>query len=306
MPSFSKMGVFPAGYFRATTQWLLRERRDVVTRIDTLQAELLRIGRVKISYAPLAEGEGIKRSARPTGFDVTKGSSLARLMQAYIATGGNPYDISGFLYPDTTEWADTEGGPVRREKYPGGGFVAPISSSYNDPMPMPVTDPDALEGDVPPSPQQTGYEAYPGGQINSHRYAPGRMGGRLDRGTWDYATVNRVMHDVRGWANKEIKTRLQNMEWRIIKLSDLAEQLEQERDVVLMDAFAGQLNNMPLLDEDKIDPKRLCQVIIQDMYSLLYETNAGGVPFAFRANVQTGFLRFMFPDVPEDVAGSMG
>lgn len=300
MPSFSKMGVFPAGYFRATTQWLLRERRDVVNRIDTLQAELIRIGEVKMTYRPLQEGEGIKRSWQRTGFTVTQGSSLARLVQAYIATGGNPYDISGFLRPDTTVWVETETGLVRQEQYPGGGFVAPKSSEYNDPMPQPVSD------DGSESPQQTGYEAYPGGFVESPRYNPGRLGGRLDRGSWDSTTVNRVMHDVRRWANKEIKYRLQDMEWRVIKLSDLVEQLQQERDHVLMEAFAGQLNGMPLLDEDQIDPKRLCQVVIQDMYALLYEIDAAGIPYGFRARTDTGFLRFMFPDVPEDETGTLG
>ena len=301
------MGTFPANYFRSTTQWLLRERRDVVTRIDTLQAELLRIGTVKMSYRPLPSGDGIKMSEQAIGFTVTKGSSLARLVQAYIATGGNPYDISGFLRPDTTEWVETiDGELVRHERYPGGGFIAPKSAAYNEPLPMPVTDPDPNFSGTQPSPQQTGFEAYPGGFVDSHRYGPSRLGGRVDRGAWDSPTVNRVMHDVRKWANQEIKNRLQNMEWRIIKLSDLAEQLEQERDEVLLESFAGQLSNLPLLDQDQIDPKRLCQVIIQDMYTLLYETSAGGVPYGIRANVETGFLQFVYPDVPEDGVGSLG
>ena len=47
MPSFSKMsGGFPVGYFRATTAWLLRERRDVLARLAYLQAERERVGSV--------------------------------------------------------------------------------------------------------------------------------------------------------------------------------------------------------------------------------------------------------------------
>lgn len=303
MPSFSKMGIFPAGYFRATAEWLLRERRDVVTRIDTLQAELLRIGEVKMDYRPLPDGEGIKRSEQRKGFTVTKNSSLARLMQAYIALGGNPYNISGFLYPHTTEWIETDTGWTRNQKYPGGGMVAPESASYTGPQPTP-TDTDGVPYTAD---SRTGFEGSQAGMIASHRYNPGRMFGRLDRGAWDYSTVNRVMHDVRKWANKEIKTKLQDMEWRIVKLADTAEQLTDERDFVLMEAFAGQLNRMPLLDDSQVDPKRLCQVLIQDMYTLLYETAApGSPPFGFRANVETGFLRFTFPDQPEDEAGPMG
>jgi len=293
MPSFSKMGIFPVGYFRGITTWLLRERRDVTARIDTLEAELVRIGEVKISYRPLPEGEGVKRSHQATGFAVTKGSSVARLMQAYIATGGNPYDISGFLHPDTTTWVDTDSGAVMMEQYPGGGMIAPKSAEY-----VTKSEPTSEDGSTPP--EKTGFEAYQGGMIDHPGYVAGRMGGRLDRGTWDSDTVNLVMHDVRKWANKEIKARLQDMEWRIVKLADLAEQLRQERDFILMDAFAGQLNGLGLLDEVKQDPRRLCQCIIQDMYALLYETDATGVPYGFRANVETGFLRFVYPDEPAD------
>lgn len=299
MSSFSRMGTFPVGYFRATAEWLLRERRDVVARIDTLQAELIRIGEVRITYRPLVQGNGVKVSEQRRGFAVTKGSSLARLMQAYIAQGGNPYNISSFLHPDTTGWVENDDGTMSRiELYPGGGLIAPKSTSYTSP-----SEPLSEDGSVPP--KKTGYEAHEGGWIESHKYQPARMGGRLDRGAWDYSTINRLMHDVRKWANKEIKTRLQDMEWRIIKLSDLAEQLTKERDEVLQEAFAGQLSGLEALDEDQIDPKRLCQCLIQDMYALLYETD-GGVPFGFRANVQTGFLGFTFPDVPEDEAGPMG
>ena len=299
MGSFSKMGAFPAGYFRATAEWLLRERRDVMARVSTMQAELARIGEVRMVYRRLAEGDGTRVSEQRQGFAVTKGSSIARLMQAYIAQGGNPYNISSFLYPDTTAWVmGADGLMVRVEAYPGGGFVAPKSVSYIG-QPSPLSE----DGSVPP--EKTGYEAHEGGMIASHKYLPGRMGGRLNRGSWDYSTVNRLMHDVRKWANKEIKTRLQDMEWRIVKLSDLAEQLTKERDEVLQEAFAGQLSGLPPLDEDQQDPRRLCQCLIQDMYALLYETN-GDVPFGFRANAETGFLGFTFPDVPEDEAGTLG
>lgn len=296
MPSFSKMAIFPVGYFRSVTTWLLRERRDVVFRLDTLEAELVRIGDVKVSYRPLLEGGGVKRSHQATGFAVTKGSSLARLLQAYIATGGNPYSISGFLHPDTTTWVDTDSGAVRMEQYPGGGLIAAKSAEY-------VSKSEPMSEDGTEAPKMTGFEAYQGGMIDHPGYVPGRMGGRLDRGTWDSDTVNLVMHDVRKWANKEIKARLQDKEWHIIKLADLAEQLRQERDCTLMDAFAGQLHGLGLLDEVKQDPRRLCQCIIQDMYSLLFETDGTPVPYGFRANVDTGYLRFVYPDVPEDGDG---
>lgn len=302
MPSFSKMGSFPVGYFRATTQWLLKERRDVVARIAYLQAELTRIGFVKMYYQAVPQGEVIQRTERRFGFSVTRNSSLARLVQAYIATGGNPYNISGFLHPDQTEWLENvDEDLVKLEQYPGGGIVAPKSVAYNNPVPGVGTN---LDGT--PLVDRTGYEGYEGGYVDSHRYYPNRQGGRLDRGAWDYSTVNRVMHDVRKWANVTIKRRLQDMEWQIIKLSDLHEQLRQERDQVLMEAFAGQLDGLEILDEEQYDPRRLVQSIIADMYALIYETDESGVPRGTKASADLGFLYFAFPNVPEENLGPMG
>ena len=300
MPSFSKMSIFPAGYFHATASWLLRERRDVVARISTLQAEMDRIGEVTMRYRTVVEGESTKATEQRIGFTVTEGTSLARLMQAYIATGGNPFNISGFLHPNSTEvLVGDDGQAVVKQIYPSGGAPAARSVEYNDPLP----EPPAEGNDYP---EMTGYEGYEGGYIDSYRYNPGRMGGRMDRGSWDDNTVTRVMHDVRKWANKEIRTRLQDKEWMIIKLSDCWEQLRMERDFVLMEAFGGQLIDMPELDEEKFDPQRLCQQLIADMYMLLYDVGESGIPTGFTPNPGLGLLYFAFKDVPEDLAGPMG
>jgi len=301
MPSFSKLSIFPAGYFRATSMWLLRERRDVVARIATLTAEMGRIGVVTMHYDTETEGNNTKATERRTGFDVTAGSSLAKLIQAYVATGGNPFDISGFLHPDTTQVnLQEDGSASRKQQYPGGGAPAARSVEYNNPLPE-----EGPGGKNAPR-KKTGYEGYEGGYIDSTRYVPGRMGGRMDRGAWDHGTVLRVMHDVRKWANKEIKARLQDMEWRIIKLSDLHEQLQTERDMVLMEAFGGQLNDMPPLDDEKFDPRRFCQVLISQMYALIYETGASGIPLGTRPDPALGLISFAFEDMPEDAAGPMG
>lgn len=295
--SFNKMAVFPVGYFRATCEWLLRERRDVVARVDTLTAEMERIGFVHVQYERVAQGDAKTATYRRTGFTVTKGSSLSRLVQAYIAQGGNPLNACGFLHPETTDWVVTEfGETVAVQKYPGGGAPGPKSADYNDPLPE-----SPLPGEM--RPDMSGYEGYRGGMVDHPGYMPGRLGSRLDRGAWDYATVNRVMHDVRGWANKEIKTRLQDMEWRIVKLSDCWEQLKMERDDVLLGAFAGQLSNFPELDPDTVDPKRLVQVVMADMYDLLFDRS--GSKSSFKANPELGFLYFALEDDLGDGLGLM-
>ena len=125
---------------------------------------------------------------------------------------------------------------------------------------------------------------------------------------WDTTTVVRIMDDVRKWANPTIKARLQRMEWRIIKLCDLAEQLRKERDEVLTEAFGGQTEALPWLDEESIDPQRLMTAIVSDMYALLYQTDAetGSVPLNTSASNEIGFLIFAFKDTPEDEMGPMG
>ncbi len=330
MPSFSKTSVFPAGYFRATSAWLLRERRDVVARLTTLGAEMTRIGFVTMHYRKIKQGESTLATEQRMGFSVTAGSSLARLVQAYIATGGNPFNISGFLHPETSSFeAQADGDVAVSQDYPGGGVYSAMSAEYNEPHVKSTaevspsgdvvsvgdsdaneTDPEADEGEVPKQADQTGYEGYPGGYVGSslgpsHRYFPARQGGRVDRGAWDHATVHRAMEDIRKWANKEIRARLQDKEWRIIKLSDCWEQLRMERDFTLMEAFAGQLDGLPVRDDLMVDPQRLCQNVIADMYALLYDVDESGLPTGFKPNPGLGLLYFAIPDVPEDMAGPM-
>jgi len=315
MPSFSKMSVFPAGYFRATSAWLLRERRDVVARLVTLGSEMTRIGFVTMHYRKVKQGESSLATEQRIGFSVTAGSSLARLVQAYIATGGNPFNISGFLHPESSDIKPQADGNVAVfQDYPGGGVFSAMSAEYNEPYVESLNASEKKEKkalEQPEQPVQSGYEGFPGGYVGtslgaSHRYFPARQGGRLDRGAWDNATVHRMMEDTRKWANKEIRARLQDKEWRIIKLSDCWEQLRMERDFTLMEAFAGQLADIPGLDEFMVDPQRLCQNVIADMYALIYEVDESGLPVGFKPSPSIGHLFFAIPDVPEDMAGPMG
>jgi hypothetical protein len=300
MPSFSKMSVFPVGYYRAITAWLLRERRDVAARIATLTAEMERIGFVTVHYRKVQEGNHSKATYQRTGFSVTEGSSLARLIQAYVATGGNPLNICGFLYPDSTDVSATEDGEgAFAQDYPGGGAPGAKSADYNDPLPEDPEDGSEI-------PQQSGFEGYRGGMIDHPGYMPGRLGSRMDRGSWDYNTVTRTMHETRKWANKEIKNKLQNKEWQIIKLSDAWEQLKTERDEVLMEAFAGQLDGVPILNEATFDPRRLMQVLVADMTKLLFDVDESGVPQGAKPHPELGHLYFALKDVPGDGVGLMG
>jgi len=289
------MSVWPVGYFRATTSWLLRNRKAVSARVGAIDAEVERIGFVTVAYKLTTEDGETKATEERIGFSVTEGSSLGRLCQAYVANGGNPLDISPFMHPDSTEIVseDADGGVKVHRVYPHGGIVAPISTDYNDPI--------AVEG------KETGYGSYRGGWVDADSYYPARQGGRQDRGNFDSNSVVRYMHQIRSWANQEIKERLQDIEWQIIKLCDLREQLEKERDEVLVQAFGGALSGVSEFDSNRFSPDLRMQVLIQDMYEMLYETDNDGEVIAFRANQgKVPFLEFTFPDVSSENRDPMG
>ncbi len=296
MASFSKMAVFPAGYFRAFSRWLLQNRRDVAARVATMSAEIARIGFVRVLYGGAFTADGdLMKTERRTGFAVTEGSTIARLVQAYIAGGGNPWDISSFMYPDSTAVEakpETEEEVVQQE-YPGGGVVAPLSADY---QPTNVT-----------RPGESGYESDPGGHASTTRYYPDRIGGRIDPGIFDHDAVVKSMHMMRKWANQDIKERLLDIEWRIVKQADLREQLIQERDVVLVQAFGGVLSGLPELFDNELFPRSLMvQNLVQDMYALLFELDETGAVASFKANSDTGFTYFTFSAEAEEVRDSLG
>lgn len=288
--SFDKLSVWPVGYFRAYSSWLLRNRRDIAARMATISAELERIGQVKITYkSTKVEGQERKTEER-LSISVTPNSSLGRLMQAYVANGGNPLDISTFMYPDSVEVLD--GDPSNTsETYPHAGVFAPISANPNDPV---------------QSDEKTGYGPYPGGFIRSDRYYPARQKGRTSAGAFDSDTIVRTMHQMRHWANQEIKEKLQDVEWRIIKLADLREQLVQEQDDVLNQAFGGCLTGMGSLDEARFDPSLQVQNLVQSMYQLLYETDATGTVTSLKPNANVPFMKFTFPDLPSELREPLG
>ncbi|OHD22584.1 MAG: hypothetical protein A2Y38_00490 [Spirochaetes bacterium GWB1_59_5] len=312
MSSFSKMGgPFPAGYFRGVAQWLLQNRRDLPARVATISAELNRIGTITVLYDTYKDADGNTRAKETAlGFSVTEGSTLAHLVRAYIANGGNPFNISKFLIPNTTTSELTASGSALTEQYPGGGVVAPQSVEYNDPLPVlddreKLDDPtaNAVTGDDKKftAPTRSGYEGHGGGYLKSDRYYAGRMGGRMGRGSWDSNTVVRMMHDVRRWANQDIKTRVQDIEWRILKQMDLREQLLYERDSVVVQAFGSLQYGIPPFDPASLRRERLVPVILDEMAKLISTQDPATAKLVGSgAGAQSGFLTFVFPDVTSE------
>ena len=284
MSSFSKMSIWPVGYFRATSSWLLRNRKGLAARISVINAEINRIGFVRVSYYTRLENGEAKATEFRRGFAVTRDSSLGRLCQAYVANGGNPLDISPFLHPDSTTFKeiDADGNIKVSQDSPHGGVAAPRSAAYNEPMPK--------EG------VNSGYGADPGGWIEFDRDYTSRRGGQRSRANFDFSSVVKTMHQLRGWANQEIKERLQDIEWRIIKLADLREQLIKERDEVLVEAFGGVLTGIEGYDEDRFDNNLRVQNLAQTVTDLLFDTTEG----SFKPRPEVAFQSFTFDNEPSE------
>jgi hypothetical protein len=157
------------------------------------------------------------------GLDVAANTTLERLLQAYIAMGGNPYDISHFLVPDSFEIADTDGdGNITeiRETQPYGGILSPRTAD-------PVT-----EG------------LYTGGWLPIWRY-PNRKFGNSISHVSESAEMATAIHAARDWISQEIRTKRNDIEARIIKQCDLREQLMKERDEILPQAVGGVVPGLP-------------------------------------------------------------
>lgn len=229
---------------------MLEERRDASKRIEVIQAELDRIGRVIVSYAREVDDQGnVKVTEERRGFAVSKGSSLERLLQAYVALGGNPFDISLFLSPDSTVVDPQTGAEIQTQPY--GGVVAPQSATLS-----------------------RGGGVYSGGFLALKKYTAARVGGRKQ--LMD-ARVGIAVAWGRRWVNKEIRNKRNNIEARIIKMCDLREQLEHEVEDILA-AIGGASSGIPDLNEERMDPSLRATRIVAEIDSVFYQLDGNGVP----------------------------
>src|SRR6056300_1883761 len=96
--SFNWTMLFREGSWLEFRDYALNQRKNVQARFDTIQYELRRIGSVSITYARSNPDElSSKMTERRLGVTIKTGTTLAKLMRAYVARGGNFFDISMFL-----------------------------------------------------------------------------------------------------------------------------------------------------------------------------------------------------------------
>lgn len=259
MSSFSKLGRWPVAYFHAVSAWLMEHRKEVAQNIITLNSEIERIGFVTVLYQS-------EQSENRIGFKVTQGSSLEKLIKAYVALGGNPFDISPFWMPDDSTYSPGQG---FEHKYPYGGYVSIKSAAPNEPLQQFAADGSMIS---------TGSEESPAGDPTTTAYFPARQGMRAP--PTDMVIVS-YMRNMRDWANQAIKERVQNIEWQIVKLMDLREQLSNERDKVLQQAMGGMIEGVPGYSSEVFDDRLTLHALVEDMENSLTEEGVVLLDFTF-------------------------
>jgi hypothetical protein len=192
--------------FRAT-QWItarkfmLKERAVIGDRAKVINAELDRIGHVSMGWVVGDDGNATEQRKMLT--ITNPESSIAKLLQAYTVSGGNPFDISMFLIPSKGLGPNADG--VVRRKQPGAGVVSLQSGAF---AMGPFQADKAQQGDA---------------TVKLYQWA--RKGGPSSpEDPGDQIAIGRA----RRWIEKEIRFKRTDLERRIIKLCDLREQLQTE------------------------------------------------------------------------------
>jgi hypothetical protein len=201
MPSFSYLGRFRIGQWKEFRRFVLEERRDAQARVNVINQELLRIGAVRVRY--LRNDDGAMTERRVQLWVENPKSSIGKLLQAYVGLGGNPWDISMFLTPNSV--ASNEDGTLRFTQ-PSGGVLHAKSGQL------------AFSGTL-----------YQQGVATLYKYDVNRVGGRRELNNEGDATQIARM---RRWVEPEIRYKRNALEERIIKLCDLREQLQQELSLI--------------------------------------------------------------------------
>ena len=196
-------------------------------------------------------------------------------MKAYIALGGNPFDISMFLDPENgvkfTNAPENEGSVIMRFLQPYGG-VASVRTRES---------PTATYDD--------------GGELiygKNFRLRAGKEM-RFDRAE----AVGVRIESAREWANQGIKEKRSDLEWRILKMVDLCEQLKIERAECLLHSVAGMSNDAPAID-DTMSYDHTLKAHIKTLDQIVFELTEDGVPLRGTvnlANMAEGNYDYLIP-----------
>lgn len=275
--AFNFLGTMREAQWKCFRNWVLTERQSVAPRLKVIDAELQKIGHITVTYKTVNQtvqtGDGAEKNLQNVteereSFTVSAGSTLEKLVQAFISQGGNPMAISMFLQPDQTQFTTPEDpdesitndsnelftdiGPESTPAVqPGRGVMAPMSGDYG------------------PGGQ------YKGGLSTSLRDMRKIVGRYFPEGEAGAKIAIRMNH-ARKWVGQEL-AELTRMEVRIMKIMDLREQLSQERNTLIQQAIGGSVPDFPLPpDRDRFARNLHLTRIVTEMDSVFYKTGPDG------------------------------
>jgi len=224
MSSYAWLSRFREGSWLSYRKFMLELRQDVQARFSVIDAERERIGEIRVLYK--TGPEGIPTEERQ-GFVVEPvDSSLGKLVQAYCALGGNPFDISMFLTPERPIDFNSE------EFYtnPGQGVAYLKNTTYS------------LNSGVQD------------GDMNLLKYQSSRVGGKITIPT--EANTSIIIQQSRKWITQELMVKVR-LEEQILKLCDLREQLDNEVEQMLWATY-GSFNADNEFDPQRYNPRYTC------------------------------------------------
>lgn len=275
---FNFLGTMREAQWRCFRNWALNERKGVGPRLKVIDAELNKIGHITVRYQRVNQtvqtAEGAEQDVQTVtekreAFYVSPGSSLEKLVQAYIAVGGNPMAISLWLQPDTTQFTTTQDPSEDPDDNPNETFTAlgPASTPAQAPY-QNVVAPDSTDSYGPGG-------QYPGGLPTFLRSIV-RITGRYFPESEAGAKIAIRMDHARRWVRQEL-SELSYIEQRIIKLMDLREQLMHERDTLISQSVGGTVETLSLPPDPDRFPRNLHLTrIVTDMDRTFYKTGSDG------------------------------
>lgn len=254
--SFGWNCMFRRGQWLEFRRFVLLQRQNVGYRINYINKEINRIGEIRITYEKTGEGEDQVCTEKRIGLQVDVNSALGKLLKAYIAQGGNPFDISMFLRPDSYDWIEREVEPSEGQSVitDTQGNVQNVYKSYDQPyggVLYPITSTTEASEQIDTS-----------GWLPVLKYPSWRLGGG-NKSIYPRADeIGGVISHARKWATQEIAHLRNNLEARIIKLCDLREQLLIERDDILFNALSGTTAKLAPYDPNKqLDEVHLSHIV---------------------------------------------
>ena len=262
--SFGWLGTFRQGQWEAYRSFILQERADVSARMRVIDAELNRIGLVTVYYA---QDDASQCTEERVGFSVSEGSTLEKLIRAYTVLGGNPFDVSLYLVPDSVELI----GDTYVQHQPYGGVIAP------------------RKGDPAINATRFG-----GGDLVVLKYPVGRTNGGMDKDTTTAMSVERS----RRWLGQVIDERIHSMEARIIKQCDLREQLLQEKDLLIA-SLGGSIPSVGSFDRSLYAVEQSVPSIVAAIDAIFYEPSPNGEGYLSGARNEAALA--LFPNLMDDI-----